>query len=589
MSEEYDLSRAFERIENYLIDSMMRNFKHHRAEETAEGYNWEQWQAKQLEALEVYRRNNKEKFSTEFIELNDRVGEMLRSTAADAGYRQEQKILKAIQKGFTPSRPSSAMQASFFQLNERKMNALVRSTTDDLGRAEFAVLRRSNDAYRKAIFGAQTFMNSGAATYEQAVDMATKDMLSAGLQCVEYSNGARHTLSDYAEMAIRTANKRAYLRGEGMKMQEWGITTVIINRRRGACGRCADFVGMVFIDDVYAGGKPSDHGGKYPLLSDAMKSGLFHPRCKDSSSLYIEGISTSPDREVLPKKAQEDLTEIERAEQKATYGKRMEKMNKRLSKYALDPDNKKMYRGRAEQWAEYTEKWQSYHEKQLAKAGKSGIIYKSTNNTVKQELQAAKVHRRPVTQLPTQLSEDEIINRLGGGDMTNGSCSSLAFAYAGNKGQMDVLDFRGGDSQKIFAKNSTIREIASFQGVDSKIVVDTNDFRATNDLLKTTQTGKEYYLAVGSHAAIIRKTGSGFEYLELQSATSNGFKPLTSNVLKQRFGCRRSHSSYGYKLQVSNVLIDVDSLNQSSEFQDLLGYINTSKSAQLKGVKGNVK
>ena len=61
MSEEYDLSRAFERIENYLIDSMMRNFKHHRAEETAEGYNWEQWQAKQLEALEEYRRNNQEK------------------------------------------------------------------------------------------------------------------------------------------------------------------------------------------------------------------------------------------------------------------------------------------------------------------------------------------------------------------------------------------------------------------------------------------------------------------------------------------------------------------------------------------------
>lgn len=362
MSEEYDLSRAFERIENYLIDSMMRNFKHHRAEETAEGYNWEQWQAKQLEALEEYRRNNQEKFSTEFAELNDRVGEMLRSTADDAGYRQEQKILKAIQKGFAPSRPSSTTQASFFKLNERKMNALVKSTTDDLSRAEFAVLRRSNDAYRKAIFGAQTFMNSGAATYEQAVDMATKDMLSAGLQCVEYSNGARHTLHDYAEMAIRTANKRAYLRGEGAKMQEWGISTVIINRRHGACGRCADFVGMVFIDDVYAGGKPSDHGGKYPLLSDAMKSGLFHPRCKDSSSLYIEGISTPPDREVLPKKAQEDLTEIERAEQKAVYGKRMEKMNKRLSKYALDPDNKKMYRGRAEQWARYTEKWQSYHE-----------------------------------------------------------------------------------------------------------------------------------------------------------------------------------------------------------------------------------
>lgn len=374
MAAPYDLSRAFERIENYLIDSMMRNFKHHRAEEMKEGYNWEQWQVKQLQALEEYRKMNKAKFSTEFADLNNRVGDMLTATAADASYKQEQRILKAIQRGYPAHRIPAQSQAAFFRVNERKMNALIEATTNDLKRAEQAVLRRSNDVYRKAIFDAQVFMNSGVATYEQAVDMAVKDMLSAGLQCVEYKNGARHTLPDYAEMAIRTANKRAYLRGQGEKMQEWGMSTVIINRRHGACGRCADFVGMVFIDDVYAGGKPSDADGKYPLLSDAMKAGLFHPRCKDSSSPYFEGISTPPDREVLPKRAQEDLTEIERAEQKAAYGKRMEKMNKRLSKYALDPDNKKMYRGRAEQWARYTEKWQSYHEKQLAKSEKAGII-----------------------------------------------------------------------------------------------------------------------------------------------------------------------------------------------------------------------
>ena len=362
MSEEYDLARAFRRIEDSLIDSMMRNFKRHRAEEDELGYNWEQWQVKQLEALETYRRNNREKFSTEFAELNDKVGEMLRNTASDAAYKQERRILEAIRKGYKPDRGTAQTQAAFFKLNERKMNALVEATTHDLEKAEFAVLRRSNDAYRKAIFDAQVFMNSGSGTYEQAVDMAVKDMLSAGLQCVEYSNGARHTLPDYSEMAIRTANKRAYLRGQGDMLNKYGVTTVIINRRHGACGKCADYVGMVFIDDVYAGGKPTDAGGKYPLLSDAMKSGLFHPRCKDSASPYFEGISTPPDREVLPKKAQEDLTEIERAEQKEQYGRRMEKMYRRLEKYALDPGNKKMYRDRAEQWAEYTEKWQSYHE-----------------------------------------------------------------------------------------------------------------------------------------------------------------------------------------------------------------------------------
>lgn len=89
-------------------------------------------------------------------------------------------------------------------------------------KAEAAVLRMANDQYRKIIYNAQVYANTGAGTYEKAVDMATKDFLSAGLNCVEYANGARHTLSDYADMAIRTASKRAYLQGEGEMRQQWG-------------------------------------------------------------------------------------------------------------------------------------------------------------------------------------------------------------------------------------------------------------------------------------------------------------------------------------------------------------------------------
>ena len=51
--------------------------------------------------------------------------------------------------------------------------------------------------------------------------------------------------------------------------------------RQGGCPRCARYVGKVFIDDVYSGGTKAD--GDYPLLSEAIKGGLFHPRCKDST------------------------------------------------------------------------------------------------------------------------------------------------------------------------------------------------------------------------------------------------------------------------------------------------------------------
>ena len=39
---------------------------------------------------------------------------------------------------------------------------------------------------------------------------------------------------------------------------------------------------------------------------------------------------------------------------------------------------------------------------------------------------------------------EQIIKELSGGDETKGSCASLSFAYVGNKGGYNVLDFRGG-------------------------------------------------------------------------------------------------------------------------------------------------
>ena len=219
---DYDITAAFEAIENELIDSMMRNFSRHRAEETKEGYLWSQWQAEQLKSLEQYRRRTQKKFSERFSQLNGKVAELLKRARADGSADQEAAILEAIQSGFKGYAAAAAQtpHAAFFQTNDRKLDALIKAVTDDLTRAETAILRMSDDQYRKAIYNAQVYANTGAATYAKAIDMACRDMLRAGLNCVEYKNGARHTLSDYADMAIRTANKRAYLYGEGQKRQE---------------------------------------------------------------------------------------------------------------------------------------------------------------------------------------------------------------------------------------------------------------------------------------------------------------------------------------------------------------------------------
>ena len=343
---DYDIGKAFEEIENELIDSMMRNFSRHRAEETKEGYNWTQWQAEQLKALEEYRKTNAPKFGKQFKSINSKVEEMIHTARADGNAEQEVKILEAIKNGFTPNMPTGASTGEFFKGNDRKLNALVKSTTDDLKRAETAVLRMSNDKYRKAIFNAQVYANTGAGTYEKAVDMACKDMLNAGLNCVEYKNGARHTLSDYADMAIKTANKRAYLRGEGEERAKYGLSLVVVNSRQGGCPDCAKYIGKVFIDDVYSNGKKSD--GDYPLLSTAIAEGLFHPRCKDSTSTHYPELD-----DLSGPLSDDELAELDRQRGLEVQQQHAEKQAERFdrrAKYSLDEDNKKFAKARADEW-----------------------------------------------------------------------------------------------------------------------------------------------------------------------------------------------------------------------------------------------
>ena len=343
---EYDVGSAFEAIEEELISSMIRNMERHKLEEIEEDKQWSMWQAEQLKALEKYRKQNKKKFGKEFKEINKKIDCLILGANEDGQMDQEAEILKAIKKGFPAKKVSRGGTAEFFKVNDRKLNALLEATSSDMQKAESAVLRRANDQYRKVIFNAQVYANTGAGTYEKAVDMATKDFLSAGIDCIEYANGSRHTIADYADMAIRTASKRAYLQGEGTKRQEWGLHLVIMNKRGCPCPKCLPFVGKIMIDDVWSGGSSKD--GKYPLMSSAIAAGLYHPRCRDVHTTYFPGITT-----VDPKYNKQEITDIEdtaKREAKQQYAKRQEKRFERLAKHSLDSENQRAYKKKQNDW-----------------------------------------------------------------------------------------------------------------------------------------------------------------------------------------------------------------------------------------------
>ena len=175
MADEYDIVKAFVAIEKELMSSMIRNLKRHKAEEDEMGMEWSMWQTMQLEALEKYKKDNEKRFTKQFRNLNAEIEELIRTANEAGGMDQEIDILEAIKNGFSGvKKVSSGMTAEFFKLNERKLDALIEATVNDLQKAETAILRMANDQYRKVIYNAQVYANAGAGTYEKAGDMATR-------------------------------------------------------------------------------------------------------------------------------------------------------------------------------------------------------------------------------------------------------------------------------------------------------------------------------------------------------------------------------------------------------------------------------
>ena len=347
----YDIASAFEDIEMSLIKSMRNNMKRHINEEYDEGINWTQWQAEMLAGLSQYRAENQDVLKDYMGRINAELDAAIREAYATGESEQEIELLKAIKQGYNAPKDGSKvkMQGSFFRSNQKKLNALVKSTTDDMKKAETALLRMTDDVYRKTLFKAQMFYNTGAGSMWQCVDMATKDFRAAGINCVQYKNGARVNIASYAEMALRTANKRANLMGQAQTREKWGIHTVKVNYRGIACPICLQYLGQVYIDDVYGGGtyEESVQTG-YPLLSTAVAGGLFHPNCKDACSTYYEGINRPPER---PTPEQEE--EIKRKynlEQEQRYYERNYKKNMRMGNGCLDQQEAGKYFARASQY-----------------------------------------------------------------------------------------------------------------------------------------------------------------------------------------------------------------------------------------------
>lgn len=315
----YDIRKIYEEMELDLIRSMKRNLKRHQEEELKVGFKFEQWQKAKLRELRKFKSEIKKKVLDKDKEIRRSIKDTLINTYRQAETKAKtftSKVLKINIKMPVDlnlieqkvwDKVLAPKEETFFRINDKKFKALTDAVNNDIKKANTAILRRMDDVYRQTIYKTQVFYNTGNVGLEKAVDMATKDFLAKGIDSITYSDGKKVNIASYAEMALRTANHRAYLMGEGNSRKEMGLFLVLVSTHMTACELCVPWQGLVLIDDVYSGGKKGD--APYQLLSRAVDEGLLHVNCRHNLGTYFPGVTTIPDKpnpdEVLARYKQE--------------------------------------------------------------------------------------------------------------------------------------------------------------------------------------------------------------------------------------------------------------------------------------------
>ena len=182
-------------------------------------------------------------------------------------------------------------------------------------------------------------------------------------------------------------------------------------------------------------------------------------------------------------------------------------------------------------------------------------------------------------------TSSKAVSVLSGGDMTGGSCASLALAYIGRRNGIDVIDFRGGKSRDWFSDKSNKRGLADLIGANVKSY-DNEQGKNGFSILREAglEPNKEYLVGYSRHMAVVRHDGKGhFEYLELQSPVSarNRWQSLNAESMEWRFGGASAKDKTVDLYDFSN--FDYD------KYKEALGYINTSERDQQKGIGGTIK
>lgn len=456
-----DIAKIFEEIELRLIASLKRNLMRHKAEEIREDRQWTAWQAIKLQNLQKFRRENRQIMQ----EYSDKIDADTRQLMTEQ-FREGEQEAEAV-AGAEPA--ASVPDVHFFGVNTPKMERLMQDVVQVEQTAETAALRTMDDVYRRTVNRAQLAMAAGETTLTKAIDMAVREFLEKGLNSIVYRDGRHVDIADYVRMVLRTTSTRAQLQGKSKRFAELGYDTVLISQYGGCSETCEPWQGRAYIDDVFTiwngeingdSGKSMYCGKWFPLLSSAIRGGLFHPNCRHTMSLYIDGVTKIPPP--IPAEQMQRQRELE-ARQRAMERK-IRKL-KRLEAGTQDPQAVKEYgrKARAEQQElkafvdEHRDvlkrdyEREKYYGSGVDKSGGSGIIIKEQS-------------KKPITEITDKAIESVPKIKIDG--YTDEQCELI------QQHHKELLKYSrdNNDSKEVaFVMDSSMSSRKEFVGSDDKL------------------------------------------------------------------------------------------------------------------------
>lgn len=290
--------------------------------------------------------------------------------------------------------PIKAADLAMSGLNKTQIRIIAENTNYDFNRAINLVGRRIEDSIREAAIEATAEKLTEGQTVRQMQKNLEKKLEAQNLTAVEYANGSKMPIKQYAEMVSRSTTAETQNTAKIVQGQEWGYDLVKMTSHSPTCAICSMYQGRVYaVTKEAANGKYRLKDGTalhFPYLYETAFAGGYktiHPNCRHRINEYVFSAYTQDELRKQDKANNAPFEDLRSDQERKAYSEMIAEKRRALVdrrqyekiKAALPNDAPKSFAGFMRMKRSNSENYQNLmrdyrYISRVAKAKERGII-----------------------------------------------------------------------------------------------------------------------------------------------------------------------------------------------------------------------